>query len=124
VTALFVIFGKLFGATIDTLFMTAMLAILGYSVNDTIIIFNRLKEDWLTSRRGDLVTIMDQAARATMVRSLNTSITTLLVLSTLLIFGGETIRWFIVALAAGVLVGTYSSIFVAPSVLHMLAKRT
>jgi preprotein translocase subunit SecF len=123
VTALFVILGKFFGASIDTLFMTAMLAILGYSVNDTIIIFNRLKEDWLISRRGMLIDIMDDAVKSTLIRSLNTSITTLFVLAMLLVFGGETIRWFIVALSVGILVGTYSSIFIAPAVLYTLAKK-
>ena len=122
VTALFALL-KPFGATIDTLFVTAMLAILGYSVNDTIIIFTRLKSEWTRSRSGNLLEIIDRATRTTLVRSLNTSFTTLLVLGSLLIFGGETIRWFVAALTAGTIIGTYSSIFVAPPVLFALAKR-
>lgn len=122
VTAVFALL-QTAGARIDTLFVTAMLAILGYSVNDTIVLFNRFKEEWLTTRQGDLATVMDQAARKTLARSLNTSFTTLLVLIALLVLGGETLRWFVVALALGTIAGTYSSLFVAPPVLHFLAKR-
>ena len=123
VTAVFALLQSV-GARIDTLFVTAMLAILGYSVNDTIVLFNRFKEEWLTTRQGDLITVMDQAARKTLARSLNTSFTTLLVLVALLVLGGETLRWFVVALALGTIAGTYSSLFVAPPVLHFLAKRS
>jgi preprotein translocase SecF subunit len=123
VTALFVILGKTMGVTIDTLFVTAMLAILGYSVNDTIVIFDRFRTDWISNRKGRLLDVLDGAARASRGRSLQTSGTTLLVLFALLFFGGTTIHWFIVALAAGTIVGTYSSLFVAPPLLHYLAKR-
>lgn len=122
-TGVFMIFGKIWGAPIDTLFVTALLAILGYSVNDTIIIFNRLKSEWLLSRNRNLITIMDYAVQATLVRSLNTSITTLLVLFILLLFGGDSIRWFVAALTVGIAAGTYSSIFVAPPLLYLLAKQ-
>jgi len=123
VTAVFVILGKVLGVTVDTLFVTALLAILGYSVNDTIVIFNRVKSDWLASRSGSLLETLDGAVRKSLTRSLNTSFTTLLVLGALLLFGGSTIRWFIVALAAGTIAGTYSSLFVAPPLLYYLAKR-
>jgi len=122
VVAVFVILGRLYGVTIDTLFVTAMLAILGYSVNDTIVIFNRLKSEWIMDKSGRLLSIMDTAARKSLVRSLNTSLTTLLVLGSLFLFGGETIKWFIVALVCGTIVGTYSSLFVAPPALYFLAK--
>lgn len=122
VIAMFAILG-VFGVTIDTLFVTAMLAILGYSVNDTIVIFNRLKSEWLTQRTGSLLTTLDAAVNNSLIRSLNTSLTTLLVLSMLLMFGGATIRWFIVALATGTVIGTYSSLLVAPPLLYYLAKR-
>ncbi|MCH8748542.1 protein translocase subunit SecF [Patescibacteria group bacterium] len=123
VTVLFVVLGQTHGVVIDTLFVTAMLAILGYSVNDTIVLFNRLKEEWLSTRTDPLVDVMDRAAQKTVIRSLNTSLTTLLVLGTLLLLGGTTIRWFVLALAAGTIVGTYSSLFVALPVLHFLAKK-
>ena len=123
VTAVFGILGQFTNASIDTLFVTAMLAILGYSVNDTIVLFNRLKEEWLKTRTASLTAVMDTAAKATLTRSLNTSLTTLLVLVSLLVFGGSTIRWFVAALAAGTIAGTYSSLFVAPPFLNWLANR-
>lgn len=123
VLALFVILGKVYGVAIDTMFVTAILAILGYSVNDTIVVFHRLKSDWLASRSGGLLTTLDGAVKKSLMRSLNTSLTTLLVLGALLLLGGSSIRWFVVALAAGTIVGTYSSLFVAPPFLYYLAKR-
>ncbi len=124
VTAIFVVFGKLWGATIDTLFVTAQLAIMGYSVSDTIVIFDRLKSEWISRRQGSLLTVMNDAIRATLSRSLNTSFATLIVLFALLIFGGSTIRWFIAALIAGIITGTYSSIFVAPPLLYYLTQKS
>jgi len=123
VTAAFGVLSHFTEASLDTLFVTAILAILGYSVNDTIVLFNRIKEEWLKSRTAPLAEVMDTAAHATLTRSLNTSLTTLLVLTALLVLGGSTIRWFIAALAIGTVAGTYSSIFVAPPVLHFLAQR-
>lgn len=124
VTALFVLLGKWKGVEIDTLFVTAQLAIFGYSVNDTIIIFDRLKSEWIKTRSADLHSLINKAVADTLMRSLNTSLTILVVLLALLFFGGSTIRWFIVALTAGTIVGTYSSIFVAAPFLYYLAKRT
>ncbi len=123
VLALFAVLGAWLGVTVDTLFVTAMLAILGYSVNDTIVIFNRLRSQWLTTRRGTLLDALDEAVKKSLTRSLNTSFTTLLVLGALLLLGGPSIRWFIVALAAGTILGTYSSLFVAPPCLYYLAKK-
>lgn len=122
VTALFGIFGRYFGAPIDILYITAVLAIMGYSVNDTIIIFNRTRNEWFTSRRDNLLDVMDRATKLTIIRSLNTSFTTLIALIALLFLGGTTIRWFIVALTIGIAVGTYSSIFVAPPLLYLLSR--
>ncbi|PIT97835.1 MAG: protein translocase subunit SecF [Candidatus Andersenbacteria bacterium CG10_big_fil_rev_8_21_14_0_10_54_11] len=124
VTALFSFLGHFAGAPIDTLFVTAMLALMGYSVNDTIVIFNRLRSEWRQAGSGGLLDTLDRAVRLSLVRSLNTSLTTLLVLLALLLFGGSTLRWFIVALTAGTIVGTYSSFFVAPPLLYALAKRS
>lgn len=123
VTAFFVVFGKLWGAEIDTLFVTAQLAILGYSVNDTIVIFDRLRSEWLASRGKSFLEVIDRALIVTMGRSINTSLTTLLSLTAVLIFGGSSIRWFIVTLIIGVIAGAYSSIFVAPPLLYYIAKR-
>lgn len=121
VTALFVIFGKLWDAPIDTLFVTAQLAILGYSVNDTIVLFERFVHD--RSQEGSSLVQLNRVIISTLGRSLNTSFTTLLVLLALLIFGGSTIRWFIAALVAGTITGTYSSLYVAPPLLLWLVKR-
>ncbi len=123
VTAAFAILGRLFSAPIDALFVTAMLALSGYSVNDTIVLFNRLKQEWLATRSGNLITLMDKAVKLTLTRSLNTSIPILLTLITLLLFGGTTIRWFIVALCIGTITGTYSTIYVAPAWLWLMARK-
>lgn len=123
VLALFVILGRIMGVAIDTLFVTAMLAILGYSVNDTIVFFDRVRAEWVARRTPNLLLLIDEAAKATVVRSLNMSLTTLITLGSLLVFGGTTIRWFIVALVAGIIAGTFSSIFVAPPFLYLLTKR-
>jgi preprotein translocase subunit SecF len=122
VAACFTLFGAYWGTTVDTLFVTALLAILGYSVNDTIVLFTRFLQEWRLSRVEPFFVVLDRAARATLMRSLNTSLAILLVLTVLLIFGGATIRWFIVALTLGTLVGTYSSIYVAPFILYYLAR--
>ncbi len=123
VTALFVIFGKIWGAPVDTLFVTAQLAILGYSVNDTIILFDRLKKEWVKKRGTPLLELLNSSIKLTLGRTLNTSFTILLTLLALLVFGGSTIRWFIAALVAGTVTGTYSSIFVASPLLYYLAKK-
>lgn len=123
VTALFVLLGKWKGVEIDTLFVTAQLAIFGYSVNDTIIIFDRLRSEWLLTRSHNLTATMNKAIGDTLMRSLNTSLAILVVLLALLFFGGSTIQWFILAMTAGTIVGTYSSIFVAAPALAWLARR-
>jgi preprotein translocase subunit SecF len=123
VTALFVILGKWKGVEIDTLFVTAQLAIFGYSVNDTIIIFDRLKSEWLRSRSTNLPQLMNKAVGDTLMRSLNTSLNILVVLLALMFFGGPTIYWFVLALTVGTIVGTYSSIFVATPCLYYLSRR-
>jgi preprotein translocase SecF subunit len=100
-----------------------MLSLLGFSVNDTIVIFDRFRSEWLGRGQAGLREVLDRAVKASLVRSLNIAFAVLLVLGALFFFGGETIRWFVVALIAGTLVGTYSSLFVAPPVLYYLAKR-
>ncbi len=123
VTACFSIFGKLWNVPVDTLFVTAQLAVLGYSVNDTIVIFDRLRSEWILARGKSLLEIIDRALILTLGRSLNTSFTVIITLVAVLIFGGTSIHWFIVALTIGVVTGVYSSLFVAPPLLYYLAKR-
>ncbi|MEA3291751.1 MAG: protein translocase subunit SecF, partial [Pseudomonadota bacterium] len=96
--------------------LAAVLAVIGYSLNDTIVVFDRIRENFRKMRRGSPVEIMNTSVNQTLPRTILTSLTTLLVVVTLLIFGGEVIRGFAIALTIGVLVGTYSSIFVASPV--------
>ncbi len=98
--------------------LAALLAVIGYSLNDTIVVFDRIRENFRKMRKGSAVSIMNASLNQTLRRTILTSVTTLLVVLTLLLAGGEVIRGFAAALFIGVLVGTYSSIFVAsPTVL-------
>lgn len=123
----FAIFGHFFGAEVDFLFVTAMLTILSFSVHDTIVVFDRIRENLRRTTGLPFPQVVNDSILQTLVRSLNTSLTTILVLFTLLIFGGESIRWFVVALLVGIISGTYSSIFNAAPLLvlweELSAKR-
>ncbi|MBU1178586.1 protein translocase subunit SecF [Patescibacteria group bacterium] len=123
VLGIFALLGKFAGVQIDSLFVVALLTVLGYSVNDTIVVFDRVRYNIIKSTSKSLEDTVEQGVNQTLVRSLNTSITTLLVLSALYLFGGATISWFILALIAGVVAGTYSSIFVASPLLVAWSKR-
>ncbi len=104
--------------------LAALLAVIGYSLNDTIVVFDRIRENFRRSRHGTSIEIMNRSINQTLRRTILTSLTTLLVVVTLLIFGGEVIRGFSLALLIGVVVGTYSSIFVAsPVVLALRISR-
>lgn len=113
----FSILGHFYNVEIGVSFVAAILAILGYSVNDTIIVFDRTRENLLKSGIDDFEEVVNKSVNETMVRSLNTSFTTLLVLFALYLFGGETIKYFVVALLVGIAFGTYSSIFIASPLL-------
>jgi len=114
---------------IDVLFVTALLAILGYSVNDTIVIFDRIRENLNREKNPDNIQgkkfekIVGESLNQTIVRSLNTSITTFIVIILLYIFGGETTKPFALVLSIGVLVGTYSSIFLASPLLILIEQK-
>ena len=104
--------------------LAAVLAVIGYSLNDTIVVFDRVRENFRKMRKGSPTDVINAAVNQTLRRTLLTSITTLLVVLTLLIIGGEVIRGFSIALLIGVIVGTYSSIFVAsPIVLQLGVSR-
>ena len=104
--------------------LAAVLAVIGYSLNDTIVVFDRIRENFRKMRKGTTVEIMNSAINQTLRRTLLTSLTTLLVVVTLILLGGEIIKGFAVALFIGILVGTYSSIFVAsPVVLSLRITR-
>ncbi len=107
----------LFGIEFDLTVLAAILAVIGYSLNDTIVVFDRIRENFRKIRKGDAATVIDASLNQTLSRTLITSLTTILVLLSLFIFGGELIHGFATALLAGVVVGTYSSVYVASSVL-------
>lgn len=111
VVGLFAILGHFFGVEVDSLFVTALLTVIGFSVHDTIVVFDRIRENLKRNPTHAFDNVVNDSILQTLDRSLNTSLTVVLVLLALLLFGGETIRWFIVALLVGVISGTYSSIF-------------
>lgn len=117
VVGAFAILGKFLGVEVDTLFVTAILTIIGFSVHDTIVVFDRIREN-LTKHMGNkFIDVANLSVVQTLGRSLNTSLTVVFVLIAMLLFGGQTLRWFIVALLIGVISGTYSSIFNATALL-------
>lgn len=103
------------GLQFDLTVLAALLAVIGYSLNDTIVVFDRIRENFIRMRKGTAVEVTDRSINQMLPRTLVTSLTTLLVLIALFTLGGELIRGFALALIIGVLVGTYSSIFVASS---------
>ncbi len=117
VVGIFSILGHYLKVEIDSLFVTALLTVIGFSVHDTIVVFDRIRENLRLSTDLRFAQIVNNSILQTLTRSLNTSLTAMLVLFTLLIFGGETLRWFIVALLIGIGSGTYSSIFNASALL-------
>jgi preprotein translocase subunit SecF len=118
----FSILGHFKGVEIDSLFVTAMLTVLGFSVHDTIVVFDRIRENLRLYPGQSIDFVVNHSIAQTLVRSLNTSLTVLFVLLSLLLFGGETIRYFVFALFIGIIVGTYSSIFIASPVLVLWQK--
>ena len=116
-------FFALTGLTFDLSVLAAMLAIVGYSVNDTIVVFDRIRENFRKIRRGDAEEIMNISVNETLSRTIMTSFLTMLMVLAMLFFGGETLRGFSSALTVGIVVGTYSSIFIA-SALALALKAT
>ncbi len=118
VLGLFVILGRYYGVEIGVPFIAALLTILGYSVNDTIVVYDRVRENLMRSqRKEDFEIIVNRSLNETLGRSINTSMTVIITLVAIVIFGGESIRYFGVALLAGVAFGTYSSIYIASALL-------
>ncbi len=113
----FSILGHFFHVEIDSLFLTAVLTVIGFSVHDTIVVFDRIRENLLRMHGIPFATIVNDSILQTLNRSLNTSLTALLVLLSLLLFGGASTKWFVVALIIGITSGTYSSIFNAAPLL-------
>jgi SecD/SecF fusion protein len=114
----YVYMGFFFGVEIDALFITALLTVLGFSVHDTIVVFDRIREKLKFQKKDEnFEDIANQAVNETMARSINTSFSVLLTLASLAVFGSETIRFFVISLIVGIVCGTYSSVFVATPLL-------
>lgn len=117
VLGVFSILGAVANVEIDALFVTAILTVIGFSVHDTIVVFDRMRENMMVDENEPFIGVVNHSIAQTLVRSLNTSITVVFTLFALLAFGGESTRNFVLALLLGVLIGTYSSIFNAAQLL-------
>ncbi len=120
VVGLFSVLGHFFpNIVVDSLFITALLTVLGFSVHDTIVVFDRLRENLrrLALSDDNFSAIANESIKQTIARSINTSLTVIIALLAVLLFGGETIFPFVLALLVGIVVGTYSSVFVATALL-------
>jgi preprotein translocase subunit SecF len=102
--------------TFDLPALAAILAVIGYSLNDTVVVFDRIRERFLSERKGTPAQVIDLAINETLSRTIMTHLTTMITIMSLLVFGGEVLRGFSVALAIGVVVGTYSSIYIASAI--------
>ncbi|MDP4000945.1 MAG: protein translocase subunit SecF [bacterium] len=122
VVGVFALLGRFSGVEIDSLFVTALLTVLGFSVHDTIVVFDRVRENLRVNPGHDLDEIINSSINQTLVRSLNTTLTVVFVMVALLLFGGETIFYFVLALLVGMIAGTYSSIFIAAPMLLVWHK--
>ena len=117
VIGIFALLGYVWDVEVNTMFLIALLTVIGYSVNDTIVVFDRLRENVLLNPNNDFADNVNLSISESLGRSLNTSLTLLFTLLALLLFGGTTIRTFLLVLLIGVVVGTYSSIGIASQLL-------
>ena len=117
------IFGRLFGWEVDALFLTAVLTVVGFSVHDSIVVFDRIRENQLHHRRLDYETLVNHSIVQTLDRSMNTQITVMFALLAMALFGGDTIRTFVVTLLVGLVSGSYSSVFTAAPLLVLWENR-
>jgi len=121
---IFSILGLVQGVEVDSLFIVALLTITGFSVNDTVVIYDRIREVLKLNPNQPINSVVDDAVNQTLARSLNTTLTTLLTLFAIFLFGGETLKNFALALIVGFIAGAYSSIFVASTLLSLWRERT
>ncbi len=121
---IFSILGLLLNLQVDSLFIVALLTIVGFSVNDTVVIYDRIRETIKVNPQQPIVEVVDDAVNQTLGRSINTTLTTLLSVIPIFVFGGETLRYFALALIIGFAIGSYSSIFVASTLLTWWRERT
>ncbi len=124
VVGIFSLLGHFFGVEVDSLFVTALLTVIGFSVHDTIVVFDRIRENLRkTAGRVGFTEVVNESLLQTLGRSLTTSLTVLFTLLALLLFGGESIRYFVLALFVGIFSGTYSSIFNAAPLLVLWEEK-
>lgn len=121
---IFSIFGLTLGTEVDSLFIVALLTITGFSVNDTVVIYDRIRETLQINPNRPIAEIVDDAVNQTLGRSINTTFTTMLTLFAIFLFGGETLKNFALALIIGFVAGAYSSIFIASTLLTLWRERT
>jgi preprotein translocase subunit SecF len=124
VMGVFSILGLVLGVEVDSLFIVSLLTIIGYSVNDTVVIYDRVREVLKNNPGMNINQVVDDAVNQTLTRSINTTLTTLLSLIAIFLFGGETLKYFALALIIGFLTGAYSSIFIASTLLAWWRERT
>jgi SecD/SecF fusion protein len=113
-----------FAMEIDSAFIAAILTVIGYSINDTVIIYDRIREYRVNHPKWNVMELFNGAMNSTLARTMNTSLTTLFVLFVIFVFGGEVIRGFVFALLIGIGVGTYSSIFNAAPIVYDFLNRS
>jgi len=123
IVGIFSLLGLLAGVAIDALFITGLLAVVGYSINNTVVIFDRIRENVSRHIRPDFAETVNNSLIETLGRSLNTSLTTLFVILALFLFGGATIHYFVLVLLLGVIIGTYSSICISSQLLVVWERR-
>ncbi len=122
-TGIFAVLGHYLNVSIDTLFITALLTILGFSVHDTIVVFDRIRENLRKLKVAEpFENTVNKSVNETIARSVNTSFTTVLALLAVFFFGGVTVKYFVLAMIIGIILGTYSSIFVASPLLVIWQK--
>lgn len=120
----FVLLGQLFHVEIESFFVTALLTVMGFSVHDTIVVFDRIRENMTYQKRDEtFADIAEKSVHQTFARSINTSLTAFITLLFLFIFGSEATRWFVFTMMIGIVIGTYSSIFIASPLLVAWKER-
>ena len=123
ILGIFAILGQVANVEVNAMFITAVLTIVGYSINNTVVVFDRIRENRTRGISPDFAVTVNSSLTETLARSLNTSLTTLCVVLALLLFGGATIHYFVLALLFGLLAGTYSSLCIAGPLLVIWEKK-
>jgi preprotein translocase subunit SecF len=120
----FALLGLVLGVEVDSLFIVSLLTVVGFSVNDTVVIYDRVRENLRLNPGMHINDVVDSAVNQTLSRSINTSLTTVLPLVAIVLFGGPTLKYFALALIVGFIAGSYSSIFVASSLFALWRDRS